>query len=172
MCARCGLPSHSLVLAFVCCVTDWMLHAGLDPASRGWGPVISAKAGMTGSYTESQFALVSKGDKRKMSEEEFVRLADRLAREERFANSIFPVMLRHRDGGGHPFPCIHADRDALLAALEQKEPQRRNDNVRVEPIDDGRMYVAVPRTANYRLQRAEQLLEACGLPLYHLRRET
>ena len=105
-----------------------------------------------------------------MSEEEFICLADRLAREERFANLAFPVILRHRSGRGYPFPCIHTDRNALLAALEQKEPQRRNDDVRIEPISGG-LYVAVPRKASYRPKRAEQLLEACGLPLSHLRRE-
>lgn len=100
-----------------------------------------------------------------MTKQQFISLADRLAREERLTREDCPIWLRHRDGGGHPFPCIHTDRDGLLILLEQKEPQQRSDDVRIESIFNN-MLVAVPRKGSYRLKRAEQLLEACGIPPY------
>ena len=98
-----------------------------------------------------------------MTEEQFVLLADKLARARKATKKNCPIILRHRSGRGHPFPCIHADRDALVRLLEQKRPQRRGHDVRIKPIAY-RMFVAVPRTKSWRLNRAEQLLEACHIP--------
>lgn len=97
-----------------------------------------------------------------MTEGQFASLADKLAREGKLTGEECPIILRHRSGRGYPFPCVHTDRDALLSLLTQKEPQRRSDDVRIEPIYNG-MFVAVPRTKSYRLKRAEQLLEACRI---------
>ena len=97
-----------------------------------------------------------------MTEEQFVFLADKLAREGKLTGEDCPIILRHRSGRGYPFPCVHTDRDALLSLLTQKEPQRRSGDVRIELIYNG-MFVAVPRTKSYRLKRAEQLLDACGV---------
>ena len=97
-----------------------------------------------------------------MTEEQFVSLADQLARARKATKKNCPIILRHRSGRGYPFPCIHTDRDALLRLLEQKRPQRRSHNVRIELIAY-RMFVAVPRTKSWRLNRAEQLLETCHI---------
>ena len=82
-----------------------------------------------------------------MTEEEFVSLADKLARARKATKKNCPIFLRHRSGRGHPFPCIHTDRAELLRLLKQKKPQLRNDKVRIAPVSS-RLFVAVPRTTS------------------------
>ena len=97
-----------------------------------------------------------------MSEAMFVRLADELAAAGRFTEADCPIRL---GGGGRypPFPCIHTDGENLerLNADRDQEMNTRRDAVTIHPIQNGRYYVAVPRRADYRSRRADQLRKAC-----------
>ena len=97
-----------------------------------------------------------------MSEAMFVRLADELAAAGRFTEADCPIRL---GGGGRypPFPCIHTDGENLerLNADRDQEMNTRRDAVTIHPIQNGRYYVAVPRRADYRSRRADQLRKVC-----------
>lgn len=96
-----------------------------------------------------------------MSREEFMALVERLVREGRIIPDVIPVTCRHRSGRGKPFRCIdNRTRRDLVRHLRQHNPHQKEPDVR--PLSNG-MFVAVPRTDDWRRPRAEQLLAALGL---------
>ena len=98
-----------------------------------------------------------------MSEEMFEFLADVLAEAERFTEADCPIRLRHRSGGGRPFPCVDTNEERLRTQNEERDRQmeRQREPVNIHPIQNGRYSVAIPRDDSWRPQRAVQLLEAC-----------
>ena len=93
-----------------------------------------------------------------MSEDEFVRLVERLVREGRITG---PVVCRARIGG-IPFLCVdNRTREDLIAHLEKHNPH--NDPPDVRPLSNG-MWVSLPRTPHWRSERARQLIEALETP--------
>lgn len=90
-----------------------------------------------------------------MSKKEFVRLVEQLVvKEGRISGSLTL-------GGKVPFLCIdNRTKEELIAHLERNNPHQDPPDVR--PLSNG-MWVAVPRSDNWRRERAKQLLEALGL---------
>ena len=94
-----------------------------------------------------------------MNKEAFVGLVERLVQE---GHVTGPVTCR----GRIDFRCIDVGRQGLVDHLRQNNPHQEPPDVR--PLSNG-MFVAVPRSNNWRHKRAEQLLEALGLsPVHYL----
>ncbi len=88
-----------------------------------------------------------------MNKETFVDVAERLVQEGHVTGRVTCQ-------GRIPFRCIDVDRQDLVEHLLIHNPHKEPPDVR--PLSNG-MFVAVPRSNNWRHTRAEQLLEALGL---------
>lgn len=96
-----------------------------------------------------------------MGKEAFMDMVERLIQESHITPDVLPVTCRHRSGRGKPFRCIdNGTKEDLENHLRRHNPYREDPDVR--ELSNG-MFVAVPRTNDWRHDRAEQLLEAIGL---------
>ena len=90
----------------------------------------------------------------------FVCVADWLVWEGKLTERHCPLEI---SGGSEPFPCVGTDPDELLKLLKARDQKqgwgkgREWTRDRLEKTSSG-MWVAVPRTPNWRAQRTKQLL--------------
>lgn len=98
-----------------------------------------------------------------MTQADFIVLVSALVQARLFTEADYPIILRHRKmkkKSKKDFPCVHTDKAALRKLLKKSGRKvSGSDAVRIESIQSGKYFVAIPRNAAD--SRAIQLLEAC-----------